>query len=90
MSAVPARSREGDALTLVAFDGKQFQLESERAYAPGTPMKLELDLGASVGVELKSIGSVKLPSGKYLVKARAATLTRQAIEGLAKQFGPAA
>lgn len=86
---VPAKTRAGETLTLIAFDGKLFQLESERAYAPGTPMQLELELvlGSSVGVELKSIGSVKLPSGKFLIKARAATLTRQAQEGLARVFG---
>lgn len=85
--SVPAKTRTGEALILLAFDGKQFQLESERAFAPGTPMPLELALGSSVGVELKSIGSVKLPSGKFLIKARAATLTTQAKEGLARVFG---
>jgi hypothetical protein len=77
-----ARTRGGDRLWLVGFDGKHFQLLSERPFAPGQPLNLAVELGDGLTLELKSLGSVRRSDGTFLVRARAQTLSRGARDAL--------
>jgi hypothetical protein len=81
-----ARVRSGEALRLVDFDGKHFRLMSGRAFAPGQPLWVELELGGGLSLELKSLGSVRRGEGEFEVRARASTLSRPAREALHAQF----
>ena len=83
---VPARAASGEALSLTAFDGKLFRLVSPRAFAPGQPLTLSLELGSGLSLELKSLGSVRLAQGGFEVRARAATLSRAARAALLARF----
>jgi hypothetical protein len=75
-------SVEGRPVELHAFDGKQFQLVADVAFAPGQPMRLELALPTPLTLDLKSIGSVRRADGRFDVRARAATLPREARQAL--------
>jgi hypothetical protein len=86
---VRGRTNKGETLALRSYDGRELGLESERAYAPGQPITLQVDVGVGFSLELKSIGSVKQPDGTFLVRARHATLSRHAREALDKLFGRA-
>jgi hypothetical protein len=77
MKHLPARLAE-HALELVAFDGKHFRLVSPKAFAPGQPLPLTLDEPAALQLDLKSLGSVLRADGRYDVRARAATLRKEA------------
>jgi hypothetical protein len=86
---VSGRTNKGEVLLLCAYDGRELGLGSSRAFAPGQPITLQVDVGAGFSLELKSIGSVKQPDGTFLVRARHATLSRHARESLDKLFGRA-
>ena len=81
-----ARARTGETLRLVDFDGKHFRLLSERAFAPGQPLVVELELGGGLSLEFKSIGSVRRAEGTFEVRARASCLSRPAREALDAHF----
>jgi hypothetical protein len=66
----------GDTLELTAFDGKQFALISAKAYAPGQPIVLTVELVPPCTLELKSLGSKKRSDDRFDVKARAMTLAK--------------
>jgi hypothetical protein len=74
-------------LALTAYDGRELSLSSARAFAPGQPISLQVDVGIGFSLELKSVGSVKQADGSFRVRARHATLSRHAREALAKLFG---
>jgi hypothetical protein len=86
MTSVPARCGE-QPLVLEHFDGKHFRLVSETAFAPGQPMLVELVLSLPCTLDLKSLGSVKRADGRFDVRARAATLTREVRAALLAAFG---
>jgi SsrA-binding protein len=83
---LPARTQGGDALSLIAFDGKHFRFVSPRAFAPGQPLNVRIDLARGVFLELKSLGSVRRAEGDFEVRARATTLSRSAREALLSGF----
>jgi hypothetical protein len=82
-----ARGAAGEVLELAQYDGRELKLISQRALAPGQRLALQVDVGIGFMLELKSIGSVKREDGRYLVRARATTLSKHAREGLEKLFG---
>jgi hypothetical protein len=75
-----------EPLELCAFDGKLFKLKSPAAFAPGQPLTLDAQFHSSITLELKSIGSTKLPDGAFEVRARAMTLRKEAREALLAHF----
>jgi len=86
MSALPCLL-DGEALELHAFDGKHFRLVSAVAKAPGQPLTGSAQLAdRSVTLDLKSLGSVRRADGRYDVRARAATLHRDARDALLAHF----
>jgi len=85
-----ARDASGETLELTHYDGRELKLLSTRALAPGQRLALQVDIGIGFVLDLKSHGSVKQPDGRYLVRARATTLSRHAREALEKLFGLAA
>jgi hypothetical protein len=90
MSApISGRTGSGETLTLCAYDGRELSLGSPRAFAPGQPLTLQVEVGNGSGfsLELKSIGSTKQPDGSFVVRARHTTLSRHAREALARLFG---
>jgi hypothetical protein len=70
------RTAEGDTLELTAFDGKHFALVSSKAYAPGQPITLTVELVPTCLLELKSLGSKRRDDERFDVKARAMTLAK--------------
>ena len=70
------RVGEGEFLELHSFDGKQFALVSTRAYAPGQPLNLTVELTPPCTLELKSLGSKKRDDERFDVRARAMTLAK--------------
>lgn len=82
-----AKEKQGHTLELVAFDGKLFTFVSPRAFAPGQPLVVEVELGVGHTLDLKSIGSKKRDDGSFEVRARASTLTKATREALASAFG---
>ena len=77
---------QSEPLELCAYDGKLFTLQSLAAFAPGQPLTLHAQFHSDVTLELKSIGSVKLPDGRFQVRARATTLRKEAREALLAHF----
>jgi hypothetical protein len=71
-----AHTSDGDKLELTNFDGKHFALVSPRAYAPGQPMPLTVELTPPLTLELKSIGSKVREDQRFDVRARAMTLPK--------------
>lgn len=86
---VRGRTNKGETLILRSYDGRELGLEASRAFAPGQPIALQVDVGAGFSLELKSIGSVKQSDGSFLVRARHATLSRPARDALDRLFGRA-
>lgn len=80
-------SLAGHGLELAAFDGKLFRFVSPTPYAPGQPLVVEAAFTSSITLELKSIGSTKRADGLFEVRARAATLRREARAALVAHFG---
>lgn len=88
MSApISGRTSAGETLILCAYDGRELALGSSRAFAPGQPLTLQVDVGTGFSLELKSVGSIKQPDGSFLVRTRHTTLSRHARESLARLFG---
>jgi hypothetical protein len=83
---ISARGKNGDEMQLVGFDGKLFELNGPRAFAPGNPLVIELALGSGHTLELKSIGSKKRDDGRFDIRARATTLTKGARDALYQAF----
>lgn len=68
---------EGAELRLLSFDGKWLVLEGARAWAPGSPMKIEAELGEEKhALDARSLGSQRQPDGSFRVKTRMVSLTR--------------
>jgi hypothetical protein len=87
--SVPVRLG-AEPLELIAWDGKLFTLTSARAFAPGQPMALTVDLNPPCGgLDLKSIGSRKRDDGRFEVRARAMTLAKSTRERLETVFSGA-
>lgn len=82
-----ARTQSGENVQLLSYDGRELALASGRAYAPGQPISLQVDVGIGFSLELKSVGSIKQPDGSFVVRTRHTTLSRHARESLAKLFG---
>lgn len=76
MKSFPVHCGE-QPLELQHFDGKHFRLVSAVAFAPGQPLTVELTIALPRTLDLKSLGSVKRADGRFDVRARAATLTRE-------------
>jgi len=70
----------GEPGEAVAFDGDEsLRLIAPRAYAPGTPIELELALGAeSLALRGKARGSKRRDDGRFDVHARLVSLRREA------------
>jgi hypothetical protein len=81
-----ARTSSGEALSLSGFDGKQFRFVSPRAFAPGQPLNVSVEVGSGFWLELKSLGSARQADGSFVVRARATTLSRPAREALLAGF----
>lgn len=73
-------------VTLCAFDGKQGRLLTTRALAPGQPLTLTVQEGALGTLDLKSLGSVRQPDGRFEVRVRAVSLPRALRERLVAHF----
>jgi hypothetical protein len=88
LSSLPVgRTQSGERLGLAAYDGRELLLTSVRAFAPGQPISLQIDVGIGVSLDLKSVGSVKQPDGSFRVRTRHTTLSRHAREALVRLFG---
>jgi hypothetical protein len=85
-ASASGRTQSGETLQLLAYDGRELALTSTRAYAPGQPISLHVDVGIGFSLELKSVGSVKQPDGSFVIRTRHTTLSRHARESLAKLF----
>jgi hypothetical protein len=81
-----ARTSSGEALSLIGFDGRHFRFVSPRAFAPGQPLNVAVELGSGFSLELKSLGSVRTSEAAFEVRARATTLSRHAREALLAGF----
>jgi hypothetical protein len=71
-----AHTSDGAKVELTSFDGKQFSLISTRAYAPGQPMPLTVELTPPLTLDLKSLGSKLREDQRFDVRARAQTLPK--------------
>jgi hypothetical protein len=71
-----AHTGEGEKLELMSFDGKHFTLVSARAYAPGQPMPVTVELTPTLTLDLKSLGSRVREDQRFDVRARAMTLPK--------------
>lgn len=74
------------SIELCGYDGRHFRLLCSHAFAPGQPLTVTAPLSSSVDLELKSLGSVKQPDGRYEVRARPMTLSRHARTALEAHF----
>jgi hypothetical protein len=74
------------SIELCGYDGRHFRLLSSHPFAPGQPLTVTAPLSSSIDLELKSLGSVKQADGRYEVRARAMTLSRQARGALEQHF----
>lgn len=83
-----ARNSSATSIELVGYDGRHFRLLSTHAFAPGQPLTVTAPLSSSVDLELKSLGSVMQPDGRYEVRARPMTLSRHARSALEQHFQP--
>jgi hypothetical protein len=81
------RNTSGETLEVTHYDGREFKLLSACALAPGQRLALQVDVGIGFTLDLKSLGSVKQDDGRYLVRARATTLSKHARDALEKLFG---
>jgi hypothetical protein len=64
-------------LSLLAFDGRWLVLEAPRAWAPGSPMALRVELGgATHPLDARSLGSRRVAEGRYQIKLRMVSLSR--------------
>jgi hypothetical protein len=81
-----ARTSSGEALSLIAFDGRHFRFVSPRPFAPGQPLNVVVEVGSGYSLELKSLGSVRHGPHQFEVRARATTLSRSAREALLAGF----
>lgn len=84
------RSASGDPIEVTHYCGGELKLISQRALAPGQRLALRVDVGVGFVLDLKSLGSVKQDDGRYLVRARATTLSKHARDALEKLFGKSA
>ena len=89
MKALPCALADRAQVTveLCEFDGKHFRLVSAEPFAPGQPLALTVSLPTPLGLQLKSLGSVRRADGRYDVRARAATLRREERDALTRLFG---
>jgi hypothetical protein len=71
-----AHTSDGDKIDLVGFDGRHFTLVSGRAYAPGQPMPVTVELTPTLTLDLKSLGSRVRDDQRFDVRARAMTLPK--------------
>lgn len=77
----------GQLLELHGFDGKNLHLVSAVAFAPGQRLSPSFSLEAPLSLELKSLGSVRRPDGRFDVRARAVTLRKEERAILLRTFG---
>jgi hypothetical protein len=75
---VKLESPSGEA---VSFEGDVLVTVLERAFAPGAPVKLELD---GMSIDGKAIGSKRREDGKYDVRLRLRNLRREFRERLTR------
>jgi hypothetical protein len=87
MKSLPC-SLAGQPVELHAFDGKQARLLSTRALAPGQPLRLEIPVAPACTLDLKSLGSVKQPDGRFEVRVRALSMPREVRTQLLALFAP--
>ena len=77
----------GLPLELHGFDGKNLHLVSATAFAPGQRLSPTFTLDAPLALQLKRLGSVLRPDGRFDVRARAVTLRKEERARLATTFG---
>lgn len=76
----------GETLTLQRFDGKLLTFVTARAAAPGAPLRVRVETTGAT-LELKSIGSRKLPDGAFELRARITTMPKEVRDALCAHFG---
>jgi hypothetical protein len=84
--SLSARVSGGESVSLTSFDGRHLRFSSARPFAPGQPLKLEVELGGGLTLELKSIGCARGVHGEFEVRARPSTLSRGARVALTEYF----
>ncbi len=69
----------GEAVEVLSFDGALLEvLVSGRAFAPGAPAAMTLGpSGEPLSIALKCHGSKRQEDGRFLVRGRAISLTRE-------------
>ncbi|MGF1467911.1 MAG: hypothetical protein ACFCGT_17460 [Sandaracinaceae bacterium] len=81
-ASVPEVGAEGEA---VAFAGQVLHLHLPRAFAPGAPVRVRVDVaGEALGLEGKTIGSKRLDEGRFHVRVRLVNLRRAQREALVR------
>ena len=82
---VQATFEDGGDCTLTAFDGKFLSLRCDRAFAPGQPIALLVELaGAPHRIDARSLGSKKNDDGAFDVRVRPVNLRRETREALSE------
>ena len=75
--SVPLRLEGGDAGEALRVEGEVLAIVSPRAFAPGAPVRMEIDAGDEpVSVEGKTIGSKRRDDGRFDVRLRLINLRR--------------
>jgi hypothetical protein len=85
---VVAGTCAGKSVELHGFDGKNLHLVSAVAFAPGQRIAPSFALDAPLSLQLKSLGSVRRPDGRFDVRARAVTLRKEERALLLSAFPP--
>ncbi|MCA9529452.1 MAG: hypothetical protein KC543_04895 [Myxococcales bacterium] len=81
-ASAPAPSAEGEG-EVRSFDGRTLTFVSPAAYAPGAPVSMTVLVGgAPVGLEGRSLGSRRLPDGRFEARMRMVNLRRSTRETL--------
>lgn len=84
------RLESGEDCEGLAFDGKLFRFAVSRAFAPGAPLRLRVELAdGSRTLEGRSLGSKLREDQRYEVRMRFVNLRREVREALVLGLGEA-
>ncbi|MGE0789582.1 MAG: hypothetical protein AB7S26_28175 [Sandaracinaceae bacterium] len=83
MIEVALPDHPGESAEAHALSGEQLRLVVSRAFAPGTPLRMIVQLDDGIEIAGKATGSKRMADGRFDVPVRLVNLRRDARERIA-------